>query len=80
MVPICSMFAVFAVSHDVNTSPFPVRFDMLDGSWSLYPQPKPQRHLCLDKWQVCKVPRDGGRIKALFKVDSTLLVGAAAMF
>ena len=25
--------------------------------------------------QVCKVPRDGGRIKALFRVDSTLLVG-----
>ena len=30
--------------------------------------------------QVCKVPRDGGRIKALFRVDSTLLVGAAVMF
>lgn len=49
MVLICSMFAVFDVSDYPNISPFPVRFDMLDGSCSLHPQPKAQQPSCRNK-------------------------------
>lgn len=49
MMLMCSMCAVEAVSDYPNISPFPVRFDMLDGSCSLHPQPKPQKPSCRDK-------------------------------
>lgn len=49
MVLMFSMFAVFAVSDYPSISPSPVRFEMLDGSCSLHPQPKPQKPSCRDK-------------------------------
>lgn len=66
MVLMCSMFAVFAVSDYPSISPSPVRFDMLDGSCSLHPQPKPQKPSCRDK-----KPFRGRCVKCLGMVDES---------